>query len=130
MSYKKDHDGWDKYSRKLEDSKNIPFFKEREVWWVSVGVNIGYEEDGKGEEYSRPTLVLKKLGKYTFIGIPLSTSKRIGRLYYHFRFTKEIESAALLGHIRSFDSKRLIKKYGSVNREIFDIIRKAAKDLL
>ena len=130
MSYKKDHDGWDKFSRKLEDHIVVPFFKEREIWWASIGINIGYEEDGKGEEFSRPVLILKKLGRYTFIGIPLSTSKKIGKLHLHFNFTEKTESTALLGHIRSFDSRRLIKKYGSVDKETFESIRKAAKDLL
>ncbi len=76
MPYKKDHDGWDKFYKKLEGFGDGPFFKEREIWWVSIGINIGHEEDGKGEQYSRPVLILKKFNKYTFSGIPLSTTKR------------------------------------------------------
>jgi len=130
MSYKKDHDGWDRFSRNLENFLAAPFFKEREIWWVSVGINVGHEEDGKGEEFSRPVLILRKLGRYTFIGIPLSTSKKIGRFYFHFNFTGITESTALLGHVRSFDSRRLIRKYGFVSKEVFESIRKAAKDIL
>ncbi|PID34747.1 MAG: hypothetical protein CR971_01625 [candidate division SR1 bacterium] len=38
------------------------FINMREIWYVSLGNNIGYEEDGKGNDYKRPVLVLKKLG--------------------------------------------------------------------
>jgi mRNA interferase MazF len=129
MSYKKDHDGWDKYSRKLEDSNSAPFFKEREVWWAAVGINIGHEEDGKGKEYSRPVLVLKKFDKHTFTGIPLSTTKRVSDYHYRFFFEGK-ENVALLGQIKTFDSRRLINRYGILDETIFQCIRKAAKDLL
>jgi mRNA interferase MazF len=129
MPYKKDHDGWDKFSRKLEDSTGASFFKEREIWWVSIGINVGHEEDGKGEQYSRPVLILKKFNKYTFSGIPLSTTKKVG--HYHHRFIfEEKENVALLGQIKTFDSRRLINRYGILDETIFQSIRKAAKDAL
>jgi hypothetical protein len=33
---------------------------EREIWWCSMGVNIGDEEDGKNELFERPVLILRK----------------------------------------------------------------------
>ena len=31
-----------------KDIDNI-FFREKEVWWIALGVNIGFEQDGKGK---------------------------------------------------------------------------------
>ena len=129
MPYKKDHDGWDKFYKKLEGFGDGPFFKEREIWWVSIGINIGHEEDGKGEQYSRPVLILKKFNKYTFSGIPLSTTKKVGNYYHHFIFDGK-ENAALLGQVKTFDYRRLINKIGTLDEIIFQNIRKAAKDAL
>jgi len=130
MAYKKDHDNWNVFHKNLDSNDNIPFFKEREVWWTVLGINVGHEEDGKGEQYSRPFLILRKFGKYTFAGIPLSTTKKISRLHYRFVFIEGVESVALLGHNRSFDSRRLLEKIGTVDEITFQGIRKAAKDIL
>lgn len=46
--YKKDFDGWIKRKKEHHYRKTLPpMFKERDIWWVSVGVNVGFEEDGK-----------------------------------------------------------------------------------
>jgi len=46
----KDFDAWN-VKKKLTDTKmsSAPFFKERDIWWMSIGLNVGYEEDGKHE---------------------------------------------------------------------------------
>lgn len=41
-------------------------YKERDVWWVCLGHNIGFEEDGKGQNFSRPVLVIKGFNKQMF----------------------------------------------------------------
>jgi mRNA interferase MazF len=38
-----------------------PYFKNGEIWWCSIGENIGSEMYGKGEFYRRPVLVIRKL---------------------------------------------------------------------
>jgi mRNA interferase MazF len=129
MSYEKDHDGWNNFIKNRMIIAEPPFFKKREVWWVSIGVNVGHEEDGKGDHYSRPVLILKKFGMHTFLGLPLSTTSKTGELYYPFVFLGQ-PSTALLGHLRSFDSMRLLKKYGTVDEITFQSIRKAAKEIL
>ena len=32
--------------------------KEREIWWCSVGLNVGTEIYGKGEDFARPVLII------------------------------------------------------------------------
>lgn len=45
-------------------------FKERDVWWCSIGCNVGDEMDGKSIWFNRPVLVLRKFNKNIFYGVP------------------------------------------------------------
>jgi hypothetical protein len=56
-------------------------FKEREVWWCSIGLNVGDEEFGKGVQFARPVLVFKKLSANLFLGLPLSGQPKEGGWY-------------------------------------------------
>ena len=47
----------------FQDIQERPYFKEREIWWVNLGVNVGFEQDGKGDNFERPILILKKFGE-------------------------------------------------------------------
>jgi len=33
------------------------YFREREVWWASIGANIGFEQNGKHDSYERPVVI-------------------------------------------------------------------------
>lgn len=94
-----------------------------------MGVNVGFEQDGKNEYFTRPVLVLKKFSKDVFIGVPLSTSNKEGKYYYKFNFQGQ-ESNALLSQIRLFDTKRLKDKLGRLPKSIFKELRQKVKDLL
>ncbi len=63
----KDFDSWNAKKKELHNRAGAPFFHEREIWWCSIGINIGSEQDGSDDEYSRPVLVLKGLSKETFL---------------------------------------------------------------
>jgi mRNA interferase MazF len=58
----KDFDTWNE-EKKIVNERRIDenlFFYDREVWWCSVGINVGIEADGKNSNFERPILVLKK----------------------------------------------------------------------
>ena len=58
----KDFDQWNELKKKIEAEKNNPekFPKEGEVWMSNVGRNIGFEQNGSGDNFSRPVLIIKK----------------------------------------------------------------------
>lgn len=43
----KDFDSWNEQKKQLENTQKTVLFKEREIWWTSIGVNIGNESCGK-----------------------------------------------------------------------------------
>ena len=48
----KDFDKWNIIKKQVNTKEVIRdlFFYEREVWWCSLGLNVGYEQDGKNDE--------------------------------------------------------------------------------
>ena len=101
----KNFDKWNEIKKKI-DNKNIEIkFRARDIFWMSVGQNVGYETFGKGEEFLRPVLVYKKLSKETFIGIPLTSKQKEGSYYFSFNF-KGKTSVAMFNQIRVFDIRR------------------------
>ncbi len=52
----KDFPGWHRQKEQLHAQHQTPTFQEREIWWCSVGMNIGHEMDGKNQFYNRPVL--------------------------------------------------------------------------
>ena len=127
---KKDFDSWNEKKKKINDRTKVPFYHMRELWWCSLGVNVGFEQDGSGEEDSRPVLILTALSKETFIGIPLTTSPSVHKLRPSIGLVEEKEAHALLSQIKVIDTKRLIRKIGQLDKKVFEQIRKIAKDML
>ena len=131
-SYNKDFSAWHNVKTTINNQpeKNKPFFYEREIWWVSIGQNVGYEEDGKNDNYVRPVLVLRKFNKYTFLGIPLSTSPTTNKYRVAFTYKDNIKSTALLSQIRVFDSNRLATKDGTISDDGYKLIQQKLTEII
>ena len=78
----KDFDGWNTNKKHLDKIDQPVFFREREIWWCSIGINVGHEQDGRGSDYRRPVLVLRKFNRWLFIGVPLSLQIKPNNPYY------------------------------------------------
>jgi mRNA-degrading endonuclease toxin of MazEF toxin-antitoxin module len=77
----KDFDGWNQ--RKIAINTITPnFYREREVRWCSLGVNIGFEQDGTSKTYRRPVLIIKGFSRNACLVVPLTTSQK--KNPYHF----------------------------------------------
>jgi len=126
----KDFDSWNKKKIVLNNRESSPYCHEREIWWCTLGVNIGSEQDGSDIEYRRPVLVLKGLSKQTCLVIPLTTSTHAHKLRPSIGLVEDEHAHALLSQMRVIDTKRLVRKIGSLDKLIFDDIRKTVKDML
>lgn len=125
----KDFDNWSKEKKKIESNSLGRNFSEREVWFIKMGLNVGYEQDGKGAEYLRPVVVLKKFNKKVFLGVPLTKTKKDLPFYHMFEF-KNKKSTAILSQIRLFDTKRLKFRYGKVSQHDFKDIKTKLTELI
>ena len=119
MDYFKDFDGWNTKKKGLESSQaRSPYIKERDIWWVSVGVNLGFEEDGKNGNYVRPVLIVKKFNNNLFLGLPMSKKVKINKYYFKVTMQGE-EVSVLMSQLRVFSSKRIQNKLGELDEGDF-----------
>jgi mRNA interferase MazF len=121
--HKKDFPAWFAKKVHLDNSLATPYFNEREVWWTSIGHNVGDEEDGKNDDFSRPVLILRKFNSRFFYGLPLSSKTKTGPYYHSFSLGGGT-SIALLSHLRDYDARRLINKLDMVAQADYAEIQK------
>jgi len=126
----KQFDKWNEVKKQVNDRKKIVNFKEREIYWGSIGENIGFEQNGKGDDFSRPILIVKKLNKQLFFGVPLSTTIREGSYFYNFSFLENQQSSALLVQAKIFDIKRIDRKIGMIDKNDFIKLKNELRSLL
>ena len=118
------YDKWNIQKKKLDLKKNTKTIKERDVFFLSLGKNVGSEQSGKGDNFVRPVLIYKKFNNSVFLGIPLSTTQNRGKYYFEFKFQQNKSSVAILSQIKLFDSKRLDRKIGKISLENFIQLKK------
>ena len=58
----KNFDKWNSIKKALDskDDRKIFYPKPREVWVCAIGKNIGVEQNGAGNNFSRPVLIVNK----------------------------------------------------------------------
>lgn len=120
---------WSKLKFKIHTSPDIDFyFREREIWWASIGQNIGSEQNGKNKDFERPVLILKKFNHKTFLAVPVSS--KLGISPYHHTFSLDDKQySANLSQIRTLSSKRLLRRIDKMLPEDFDKIAAILKNL-
>lgn len=101
-------DVWNRQKQIVHDAKKIPGFAVRQVWWVQFGKNVGTEVLGKGENFLRPAVVIKKTyGGNSCVVVPLTRKKKTGNYYFCFSDSFGQENCALLPQVRYIDARRL-----------------------
>lgn len=120
---------WMSTKKKLNDRTiKPPYFKDGEMWWCHIGENVGSEVDGKGDFFTRPILIYKKLGSESMLAIPTSTKQKEGSWYVPFVY-KGILEVALLSQIRVVSFKRLKEKIGKLSDSEMNDVREGFRNL-
>jgi len=129
-THKKDFDTWSGIKKQLHQKNSRVFFHEREIWWCSLGENIGYEQDGSGEMFVRPVVVFKKFNNEVFLGIPLTKTQKSTKFYFPFSFQDDVVSNAVLSQVRLIDAKRLRYQGGTMHKQDFKGLKKSFTELI
>lgn len=125
------YDEWNEVKKDLSKNKKRVSFKQRDVFWINMGQNIGYEVYGKGDEFLRPVIVFKKFSQNTFLGIPLTTVAKDDKFHFYFKLHKnQKDNYAILSQIRLFDAKRLHDKLDKISSDEFENLKKKLKELM
>ncbi|MBQ8156461.1 type II toxin-antitoxin system PemK/MazF family toxin [Candidatus Saccharibacteria bacterium] len=119
---------WARKKVELEFNGRQTNFHEGEIYWAGIGQNIGSEIYGKGDGFARPVLIYRKLGKYNFLAIPLTSKEHVGTWYISF-YHRGRKETAVLSQIRVLSPKRLYRKMGQIDNADYIKIRKAFRKL-
>ncbi|MCF7834200.1 MAG: type II toxin-antitoxin system PemK/MazF family toxin [Candidatus Pacebacteria bacterium] len=119
----KDFDFWNKKKKILEEKRNKNLvFNERDIWWCSIGLNIGSEQDGKNELFERPVLVIKKFNKKVCWVLPITRKNKEG-YYYHVLDYNFEKSFVILSQLRLISTKRFTRFIRKISSDQFEIIK-------
>lgn len=123
---KKDFWKWHTKKEQLNDADGTALFHEREVWWCALGANIGFEQDGSSELFTRPVVILTKFNLDACLVVPLTARPKNGKYYFPVGKVEERDAIAVLSQIRFVDRKRLAMKITTLDQATFKALTKAA----
>lgn len=122
-------DSWNEHKKCINKSKCGVFYREKEIWWCNLGKNIGSEQDGKGENYERPVLIIKAFSCNVCLIIPLTTTLKYNPYYLKINNVDGREASVIITQMRLIDVRRLINRICIVDSLVFSKIRNAIRDL-
>jgi mRNA interferase MazF len=126
----KDFDAWNEKKKRIHQAEPSLFFMERDIWLCKLGLNIGSEQDGKGDDFLRPAVVLRKFNGSVLWIIPLTRIKKRASYYFPFSFQPQRLSTAILSQVKLIDVRRLKRKIGTMSRNDFQLLKEKFRALL
>jgi len=127
-----DFDNWNELKKKINTKETQPeFFPQLgEVWICILGKNIGREQNGGSDNFSRPVLIVKKFNNEIFWILPLSTKQKDIDFYYNFIDLNNEKASVILSQIRLIHIKRFERKvYDMPSKDMIEI-KKRLRDYL
>jgi mRNA interferase MazF len=104
----KDYQNWFELKPKINSSffasQIVP--KEGEVWWCSIGINIGIEIDGRHDLFERPVLILRVFSKEHILVAPIRSRDGVRSSFSLSISYNKKTSYVLLSQIRTVSTKR------------------------
>src|SRR3989338_9450941 len=133
----KDFDKWNNLKKIFEKENRELFAHPREVWWCSLGVNLGAEIDGKNDSFERPVLVISVYSRETMFVLPITSKEKDDKFHYKiFVKIKNIKTGEYeekpvwvkLTQARVISNKRLLRKVDLISMDNFSKIMAVFKD--
>ncbi len=130
----KEYDIWNGLKKKIQfenDELNLNYFpQEGEVWMSSLGKNIGHEQNGSGDNFSRPVLVIKKFNNHMFWCIPLSTKQKSFDFYFNFTDPNNEKVSVILAQLKLISVKRLKRNLYKIDSGTFGKMREKLRNFI
>ncbi len=103
-------------------TQSPPLVSAGDIWWASIGENVGSEINGKSRLFSRPVIIFKKLAHGFYFVIPTTTKSKVGSWFVPFR-QADRRMIASLHQARAIDHRRLSTKLGQLDDNDFEKVR-------
>ena len=107
------------------------YFSEREIWWARIGENVGSEQNGRGKQFTRPVLIVKKFHSGLMLVVPLTTKVKEGPYYIPISSAPNgPKTVVTLSQVKALSSKRLLHKDRKISSEEFERVRAGLRKML
>ncbi len=118
-------DSWNQLKKKIDEKDSVSegFPKKGEVWMIALGKNIGFEQNGAGNNFSRPMLIVKKFNNHMFWAISLSTKQKSLDFYHNFTDPNGKKVSAVLAQMKLISVKGLQRKLYEFDAKEYTTIR-------
>ncbi len=129
----KHFDVWNHQKKEIDAKEHLTGIKERDVVFIHMGQNIGFEQNGKGEAFLRPVIVLHVFNRGLFFGVPLTSKSKTGDFFETVHYMKNgatIENTAILIQAKSYSAKRVKYKTGYLPKESFESLKEKVTNRL
>ncbi len=111
---------WAKLKFRINARKKDIFPRRREIWWASLGQNVGVEINGKNSQFERPVLVLRVFNTHSYLVVPITTNTKENQYKYLFNNELNQPNAVNLAQMRTISSKRFLRKLWVLGDTDFD----------
>ena len=125
--YFKDFDKWNNVKKQIHADKRKVSIRAGEIRWISCGVNVGSEIDGKGESFTRPALVVHVVGSVLALVVPLSTKTKDVAGYVPFVFQGK-QVSVCVHQMRIVSQRRILTRKGRISDKRLKEVKKEIKN--
>ncbi len=108
--YIKSFDKWNGVKKQLDNENSGVFCRAGEIRWVSIGVNIGSEMDGKGESFNRPCLIVDIFSDKLALVFPMTTSVKKSAGYVPIKLKDGQMVSVCIHQARVISPKRILQR--------------------
>ena len=112
--YYKDFDKWNEIKKEINDVETEISIRAGEVRWVSFGVNIGSEIDGKGDSFNLPALVVSVFGSRLALVVPLTSKSKSIPGYMPFEWKGKTDMLCV-NQVRIVSQKRIFSRLAHIS---------------
>ena len=112
MAFK--HIDWLKFKLAIDSTDCDLFPRSREIWWASLGQNIGVEMNGKNDKFERPVLVIKAFNAESFLVAPISSKFKNNSYLIEFVNQSLERNVIIVSQLRTVSIKRFLRKAGEM----------------
>jgi mRNA interferase MazF len=119
----KDFDRWNEVKKKVSSFNREVYARDSEVWMTYFGKNLGSEQNGSGNLFLRPVLIIKKVSNNLYFVIPLSSKLKNNNSYLKFTDNQGRQASMIMCQVKVISSKRLRRKMYKLNSIEFKSIK-------
>lgn len=112
--YIKEFDDWTVVKKRINIEERKVNARAGDIRWISFGVNVGSEMDGKGPSYTRPGLIVNVIGSHYALVVPTSTKIRQVPGYISLNWNTR-PMALCIHQMRVVSSKRILNRIGKIS---------------